>query len=254
MPLPVALQLYSVREAAEKDYAAAVRTIASFGYAGVETAGFPGIGAEAAGKLYRELGLAVPSAHTALPLGNKKNQVIEEMQAIGSKRIISPAEGRDKYKTVDGIKQVRDLFNEASAVAKQYGMTLGVHNHWWEYMKVEGDGRYAYQILQEGLDPDVFFQVDVYWTQTAGVDPAKAIKELGKRVLMLHLKDGPCNKEDPMTALGDGVVDIPAVVKAGEVVGSDWLVVELDRCATDMYEAVKKSLDYLKLNSLGRGR
>jgi sugar phosphate isomerase/epimerase len=68
----------------------------------------------------------------------------------------------------------------------------------------------------------------------------------------LHVKDGPCQIEAPMTALGEGVVDIPGIVAAGAG-STEWLVVELDRCATDMVEAVRKSYQYLIEKELGRG-
>jgi hypothetical protein len=55
-----------------------------------------------------------------------------------------------------------------------------------------------------------------------------------------------------MTALGEGVVDIPSVVKAGAE-STDWLIVELDRCATDMMEAVRKSYQYLIEKGLAPG-
>jgi len=46
-----------------------------------------------------------------------------------------------------------------------------------------------------------------------------------------------------MTALGEGVMDIPALVAQSK---TDMYIVELDRCATDMMEAVGKSYRYLK--------
>ncbi len=55
-----------------------------------------------------------------------------------------------------------------------------------------------------------------------------------------------------MTALGEGQVDLPGVIAAG---GShtEWHIVELDSCATDMVEAVRKSYAYLVDNGLSRG-
>ena len=53
-----------------------------------------------------------------------------------------------------------------------------------------------------------------------------------------------------MTAVGDGVVNFSVIVKAGHPY-TEWLIVELDRCATDMAVAVKQSLDYLVANELG---
>ncbi|MGC8781906.1 MAG: sugar phosphate isomerase/epimerase family protein, partial [Anaerolineae bacterium] len=77
-----------------------------------------------------------------------------------------------------------------------------------------------------------------------GVDPVQAIREAGPRATLLHIKDGPANTTDPMVAVGEGVMDFPAILKAASY--AEWLIVELDRCATDMAEAVAKSVRYLK--------
>ncbi len=247
---PVALQLYSVREYAQQDFESAVRRVAQMGYAGVEPAGFPGTTAEAAGKLFRELGLEVPSAHMALPLGDQKDAVLSAMAAIGCTRLVS-GQGPDAFSSIEQTKRTCDVFNQAAAVARDNGMSFGIHNHWWEYTPVEG--RYPYQVMLEYLDEDVFFQVDTYWVQTAGVDVAAVIRELGARASLLHIKDGPTVKTEPMTAVGDGVMDFPAILKAaGDT--PEWLIVELDRCATDMMVAVERSFAYLAGQGLGRGR
>ena len=52
MPAPIALQLYTLREAAAADYEGTVRKVADIGYAGVEPAGFPGTTVEAGKKLF----------------------------------------------------------------------------------------------------------------------------------------------------------------------------------------------------------
>jgi sugar phosphate isomerase/epimerase len=51
-------------------------------------------------------------------------------------------------------------------------------------------------------------------------------------------------RDAPMTALGGGVMDVPAVVRAARG-RAEWLIVELDRCATDMFTAVEESFRYL---------
>jgi hypothetical protein len=55
-----------------------------------------------------------------------------------------------------------------------------------------------------------------------------------------------------MTAAGDGVVDLVAVLTAGTF--AEWHVVELDECGTDMFEAVEKSQRYLVGAGLSSGR
>jgi hypothetical protein len=56
-----------------------------------------------------------------------------------------------------------------------------------------------------------------------------------------------------MQALGDGMVDIPTIIQAGAD-HTEWLIVELDRCDTDMTEAVARSYAYLVKEELGHGR
>jgi sugar phosphate isomerase/epimerase len=134
-----------------------------------------------------------------------------------------------------------ERYAEAAAVAHEHGLRFGLHNHWWECELIEGC--YPYQLLHELLPAEVFFELDVYWARTAGLDPARIVTELGPRVAMLHLKDGPAVPGQPMTALGDGVVDLPAIIRAAQ--RSADLVVELDECATDPMDAARRSLQYL---------
>jgi hypothetical protein len=75
---------------------------------------------------------------------------------------------------------------------------------------------------------------------------------MGDNAPLLHIKDGPAVRGDPMTALGEGVIDIPSVVEAGAG-ATEWLIVELDECATDMLTALEKSYRYLVDKGLGRG-
>ncbi len=242
MPKPIALQLYSLREAAAKDYEAVIRQVAAMGYDGVETAGFPGTTAQAAGKLFRELGLKVPAAHIfPPPTGAKAAEAADTLAAIGCQRIVTGF-GRDNFKTLDETKRSCDIFNQAYAEAKARGLRLAIHNHWWEYQPVEG--QYPYQVMLKELDPGIELEIDTYWVKTGGVDPVMAIREAGPRATLLHIKDGPATTTEPMLAVGEGVMDFPAILRAAD--HAEWLIVELDRCATDMAEAVAKSLKYLR--------
>jgi len=232
-----------------KDFAGVVKKVADTGYIGVEPAGFPGTTPEKASKLFKDLSLVVSSAHLPMPLGLNKDEVLETVALLDCKRIVSGL-GPDQFKTMDLVKQSCDTFNEASAVAVENGLSFGLHNHWWEFGQV--DGRYVYQIMLELLDPAVFFEIDTYWVQTAGPDAAEVVRELGARTPLLHIKDGPCKKGEPMVAVGDGIMDFPAIVDAAAG-STEWMIVELDECATDMIETVEKSYAYLVGEGLARG-
>lgn len=250
MPAPIALQLYTLREAAARDYEGTVRKVADIGYAGVEPAGFPGTSPEGAAKLFKNLGLDVCSAHLPMPVGDEQQASFDAADALGITRLVS-GQGPDQFKTRDQIRVSCDRFNEAAEACRAKGLTFGIHNHWWEYLEV--DGELVYKQMLEHLDHDIIFQVDAYWVQTAGPDPAGVIGELGSRVPLVHLKDGPCTRDNDMQALGEGVTDFDAIVTAGND-NVEWWIVELDRCATDMVDAVEKSYTFLTGKGYARGR
>lgn len=251
MSLPIAIQLYTIRDVLAQDFAGGVKKIAEMGYMGVETAGFAGTTPKEASKLFRELDLMVTSAHARLPLGAQKNEILDMMGELGCQRLICPYIAPDEYRTIDLIKETCARFNEANAVAIANGLEFGFHNHHWEFEQVEG--RYAYEILLEELDPTIFFEIDTYWVKTAGLDPAPILKQLGQRVPLLHIKDGPATKNEPMTAVGAGIMNWPEIMSVGED-HAEWLIVELDRCATDMMTAVQESYAYLTENGFAQGK
>jgi sugar phosphate isomerase/epimerase len=132
------------------------------------------------------------------------------------------------------------------------GATFGYHNHWWEF-RLLADGRTAWSHLVERLDPGVVIELDMYWATVGGAAPTDVIADLGDRLRLLHVKDGPADgPKSPMVAVGSGSLDIRAALAAAPDVA--WHIVELDRCATDMFQAVAGSYDYLVGNGLSRGR
>jgi sugar phosphate isomerase/epimerase len=251
MKAPIALQLYTVREALVDDFAGVMRKIAEIGYIGVEpTLNTLRPTPTEAGELFEELGLEVPSVHAPLPLGAEAEEVLDATTALGCRHIVS-GKGPESFQTLDQVRRTCDLFNEAYLVAKANDMAFSIHNHWWEFQAVEG--RYPYRVMLEHLDTGISFEVDTYWVKAAGLDPVRVVQELGQRVPLLHIKDGPAVRGAPMVAVGEGVLDIPAIIRAGEGQVA-WLIVELDECATDMVEAVEESYRYLVEGGLARGK
>ena len=249
MAAPIAIQLYTVRDLLAKNFKTVVTQIAEMGYVGVETAGFPGISVLEASDLFADLGLQVCSAHTQLPYGKQKNQVIELADALEISRVVSST-SRDDFNSIDSIKALCARWNEAAEVADEFDLELGLHNHWWEFSQLEG--RMAFDVLIENLDERIFFQIDTYWVNTGGGDASQIVEKLGERAPLLHMKDGPCTQDSDMVAVGDGEMDFSQIVEASHGT-SDWLIVELDRCETDIMEAVEKSYNYLVKHDLARG-
>jgi sugar phosphate isomerase/epimerase len=151
---------------------------------------------------------------------------------------------------MDGLKKAAEVMNQAVENCARRGMTFGYHNHDFELQVV--DGKPALLHLSELTGGKMYNTVDTYWVQVGGQNPAEIIKTLGPCANLLHIKDGPLVKGEPMMAAGKGKMDFPPIIEAATA--AEWLVVELDACATDMMQAVKESIDYLADMGLGRKR
>jgi sugar phosphate isomerase/epimerase len=253
-------QLYTVRNEIEKDLAGTLAKVAEVGFAGVETAFWPEhVTIKDAAMALKAAGLTVCSAHCELPIGDKKSDMLEIAESFNCKRMIWHGWPEDdRYKSTEGTKQLADIYNEANAFEKINGLTFGLHNHWWEFKNII-DGRYAYEVLLDHLDEDVFFELDTYWLKVAGHDPAAIVGKFGKRAPFLHIKDGPARWTDnvaidpePMTAVGKGSQNFPDIVKAAGG-NTEWMVVEMDKCDCEIFGAIKDSYDYLTGNGLAVG-
>ena len=250
MTAPLGLQLFTVRDELATDFVDVVAKVADIGYVGVEPAlDSLGTSARRAAALFEEVGLAVPSVHADLPLGENEGPVLDTTAALGCTRIVCGM-GPEHYGSLGLVKQTCDVINEACAVAAASGFSLGIHNHWWEFGRVEG--RFVYRVMLEHLDPRVFFQIDTYWVKTAGCDPEVVLTELGRRAPMLHIKDGPATQGEPMVPVGQGVMDFRRIIGAAGA-AAEWLIVELDNAATDMMQAVELSYRYLVSEGLAQG-
>lgn len=253
MTKPIALQLYTVREQLGRDFEGTLRRVAAAGYAGVELAGLPeGISPARAKALLDELGLAVCGAHSALPLGPDAAAALDRVAALGTDRLVCGWLPPEEYATPEATLRTIDRANDAAAVCARHGLRLGLHNHWFEF-ELLSDGRRPYELWLERLDPAVFIELDTYWAKTGGVDPVRALEALGSRVQLLHVKDGPADAPpSPMVAVGQGSLDYERIIPAAAAAA--WLIVELDRCETDMLVAVEDSYRYLTGKGLGHGR
>ena len=247
---PIALQLYSVRDAAAADLAGVLKQVASFGYVGVEFAGLYGHAPAEVKKIVDGLGLQVASAHMPLPTADNAAQLIDECGVLGVKKLVS-GYGPDQFKTLDGARTAAAAFQQAADLLKPAGLSFGMHNHWWEFEQVEGQ-TVADVVLAAA--PDIFSELDVYWAEVGCGDAAGSVARLASRAKLLHIKDGPVEPKQPMTAVGAGALDIPKIIAAADPKVTEWLIVELDSCGTDMLEAVRDSAKFLIDNGLGQGR
>lgn len=256
----ISIQLYTVRNELNEDIPGTLQRIADMGYKYVETYDFSeDLSFDEVGKMLKDAGLAVSSMHSEIPVGEAGEKALRRAEAYENDKVIWHGwPENERYQTEDGIKELADIYNEASQFLQSNGLQFGLHNHWWE-MRVNENGMYPFEILTEYIDEDIFFEIDTYWVKTAGQDPAEVIKKYGDRVQFLHIKDGPARwsedlgegPHEPMVPVGRGTQNFQEIVDAcGD--NPTWMVVELDESATDIFEAVEESFDYLENNNLAK--
>ena len=251
MTADTSIQLYTLREEAAVDFRAVLLRLGAIGYVGVELAGLNGLTPTELLATLDDAGLALSSAHVGLAKPDEYEAALDEHQALGCDTVVIPALGPKSFADLDAIRAAADLINATNERVRTRGLTLGYHNHFWEIPPI--DDRPALLHLFDHVDDTVLAEVDIYWARVGGIDPAALLAELGDRATLLHVKDGPAG--DPaqaMVAVGDGAIDVAGVLAASPA--ARWHIVELDRCDTDMFEAVERSYHYLVDNQLSRGR
>jgi len=237
--MKLSVQMYSVRDAAKADFPGVLAAIANMGFDGVELAGLHGHAPAEVRKVLDRLHLEAPSAHCPVFDASRRDEVQANAEAIGLRHLIGNSKA-DDFVDEASVRALADRINRAVEHFAPRGYTIGYHNHWWEF------GPENRADLLFTLCPQVAPQFDVYWVKVGGADPAAYLRKYAGRSKLVHLKDGPLDLEQPMTALGGGKIDLRAIVGAALETGIEWGVVELDRCATDMLEAVEQSLRFVR--------
>ena len=247
---PVSVQLYSLREESQQDFDAVLERLAAIGYKGVEPFALFGKTPAALKRQVEDLGMTVSSTHHPWANRFEPQEVIDTVSALGLNRAaggFSP----DDFADMDAVRRTADTINGLIDRLRPAGIDLFIHNHWWEFNEIEGELGFLHIAR---LCPDLQFEVDTYWAANFGaVDPAAVVARVRDRAPLLHIKDGPLERDKAHVAVGDGRMDIAGIVEAADPNVLEWLIVELDACDTDMMTAVEGSYRYLTSQGLAAG-
>lgn len=242
--LKVALQLYTLRDYDQEDFAAKLRKVSEAGYDGVEFAGFADIPAEEMKAILDKTGLKAMGSHTRMEeLLDHLDEVIAYNQVIGSSYIVIP------YYKIESMEDVHSLIaivKEMGPKIRAAGMDLLYHNHYHEFMNEFGDQPILEMLREATTEAELNFEIDMFWTTHADREPVEVMDRFGSRCKTVHVKD-MVNKEDKeMTEVGTGILDLKGIIDKAKSLGYEWVVVEQDRIKIDGYESVKVSLDHVK--------
>ncbi|MEU0879368.1 sugar phosphate isomerase/epimerase [Lentzea sp. NPDC005914] len=250
-PAPIALQMWSLHEQAERDLLGVLEKVAAIGYVAIESYELYGHAPKVVRARLNALGLGLCSSHAPFPSGPDATEILDQQAELGARTLVWSLEP-EEFDSVDAIKRGAERINQAVVNARRYGMRIGYHNHFAEFRKVFR-GRRAYDVLLRELDPAVVIEVDTYWAKVGGADPAAVLASLGRRVELIHIKDGPAKgMDDFMVPYGQGVIDVDGVARANPAVR--WNIVEMDRSHYEIFWLLRNCYDYLVGRGLATGR
>ena len=229
--LPIALQMYTVRDDAARDFAGTLAQVAKIGYVGVELAGLQGLSAPAVRTLLDDNGLFAVGTHTGIDaILDNIGQVIDENLALGSRYVTVPYLGDDRRKSLEDYQKLGATFTEVAAKLKESNLGFCYHNHAFEFDKFGGD-TYAFDALFAAGDPNlVKVEMDTFWVKKAGEDPAAYLKKYAGRVPLIHIKDMTAGENPTFAEVGEGTMDFDAIFAAAGIAGGEYYIVEQDQC------------------------
>lgn len=272
MSLPIALQLYSVRQDLDKDFEQVIKKVKEYGYDGVELASLHGKEPEYVKKLLSDTGLTPISAHVPLDSMLKDpDGVFGTYAFIGCKYVAVPYLPEERRPGKPLFDKTLEQMEQLGKKAKEAGLQLLYHNHDFEFVKI-GD-RLGLDVIYETIPAGLLqTQIDTCWVKVAGQDPAEYIRKYKGRAPVVHLKDfykqetdkdilmyeligikGKDHKPSDKKAfgfmpLGFGQQDIPEILEASKEAGASWVVVEQDEPqeGRTALECARLSIKYLK--------
>jgi sugar phosphate isomerase/epimerase len=253
----IGVQLYSVRDLMKADFDATLAKVAQIGYKEVEFAGYFGRSGQQVRAAVDKNGLTPVSTHVQYDeLDDKFPSVIETSKVIGLKYIVCPWIPEELRKNPDIWKQAAAKFNHCGELSKKAGLQFAYHNHWFEFLPVNGKLPYD-EILKECDANLVKMEMDLCWITAAGGDPVKYFNLYPGRFPLVHVKDlkklptitqgGSQNFGDTvdLTAVGDGTIDWKKLFAHSEKAGIKHYIVEHDK-PSDPYASITRSYQYLE--------
>jgi sugar phosphate isomerase/epimerase len=243
----VGVQLYSLRDDAQRDLERTLADIAAAGYDDVELLGsFNNFGMPPA-RLRQVLdrnGLRAPSTHVGGSALDDLDRQLDEAAALGHEYVIVaslPIQGRP---TLDDYRRWADRLNESGRRARTRGVWIGFHNHGGDHTPI--DGTVPYDVLVERTDPSVVrHQLDTGNTAMGGHDPIDYLRRYGSRYWLFHIKDVPRLRATNDTELGTGIIDFRRLLASIENIDAKHLYVEQETYPGTPLASVQRDYKYI---------
>lgn len=259
--LPLALQLYSVRELLPTNFANTLKQLGALGYREVEAAGYYNHSTSEIKQAMHDAGLNLVSAHYAsADLHKQFDQILAFNKELGVKylvcsspRLKNPPQGKPSPLTLDDWRWNAEEFNKFGEKVNDAGMKFGYHNHIMEFHKI--DGIVPYDELLRLTDPaKVTMEMDCGWVIVGGGDPIKYLQSHPTRISMLHVKDFKRSSvpwsdtnRPAIAELGQGSIDYRPILQAAAKTGHiKHCFIEQEGFDMPPMQSLKVDADYMR--------
>jgi len=287
----IGLQLYTLREQLIHDATGTLVRVANIGYDHVETFGaeiqadgkssFWGLETGTLRRILDDNGLKTLSGHYLLDdfltrgIGDEDvlKICVDIALELGQQYIIVPVPPLSLIDRLgaDDYRFMADQLNIGGEMVAKAGLKLGYHNHFWEFRSLD-NGLTGMDILIDRTETDlVAFELDLFWTEKAGIDSAAFIRKHPSRFPLWHIKD--MNKQDTApvigpeydnrpaleiamgityTEVGTGSIDFHKIIAEKQAAGLQLAYVEQDIISIDPFDSITESLNYVKSKLLAK--
>lgn len=249
----IAAQLYTVRDYTKTAEAVAetLKKVRAIGYEAVQISAFGPVDPQAVKQMLDDNGLVCCITHIGYDrLKDDLPAVIDQHRLWDCKHVAIGSMPQQFRAGVDGVRQFAAEANEIGRQLAEADLTFSYHNHSFEFARA-GDTTLM-DILFSETDPRyVMAELDTYWVQHGGADPAAWIRRMKNRMPVVHLKDMTIQdgKTQVMAEVGEGNLNWPAILDACREAGVEWYAIEQDICQRDPFESL--AISYQNLRGMG---
>ncbi len=257
----VGLQLYTLREALKvpsnvKDI---LKQVSDFGYKKIETFGYNdgllfGMKSKEFSDVVKGVGMKITSGHYGTgqtnaarkgTLVNDWERAVSDAKEAGQDYMIIAYLDQGERKSLDDYKKVCALINQSAEVCKKYGLSLGYHNHAFEFDKF--DNEVPFDTMLKELDPTlVSMEMDLYWIIYAGQDPLQYFSKYPGRFEQWHVKDMDKTDRKRNANVGTGSIDFKSIFAKAPQSGLKNFYIEHDTFSGSPVDSVREGIQNLR--------
>jgi sugar phosphate isomerase/epimerase len=246
-------QLYTLREHCKTpaDIAVTLRKVREIGYTTVQLSGLGPIDPRELAGLLQDTGLHAVSTHESWDRFRTDLDALIEEHTLWN--CAHPAIGGlpGDYFTADGLKRFLDELAPIAERLAAAGMDFSYHNHNHELARI-GERTWLGALYADAAPEMLKAELDTYWIQAGGGDPASWVRCCAGREPILHCKDMRITpeREQRFAEIGEGNLNWPAILEAAEAGGVESLMIEQDLCY-DRNPFTSLRISYTNLKAMG---